>query len=139
SIAKATKATSSCWADRATKRRARPRLPAPASAKTGSSMRSNGRWNSAARSANRANVSSTPIGGSARMGSRRRSMAEGTLRCRDDPVLDEPAVSLDAFIGQSNAVSVRIEAGDDVRQLEAVLDRLRLVEIDFPKFRDGRG
>jgi uncharacterized protein (DUF934 family) len=66
-------------------------------------------------------------------------MAEGTLRFRDDPVPDEPAVSLDAFIGQSNAVSVRIEAGDDVRQLETVLDRLRLVEIDFPKFRDGRG
>ena len=66
-------------------------------------------------------------------------MAEGTLRFRDDPVPDEPAVSLDAFIGQSNAVSVSIEAGDDVRQLETVLDRLRLVEIDFPKFRDGRG
>jgi uncharacterized protein (DUF934 family) len=66
-------------------------------------------------------------------------MAENTLRFRDDPVPDEPAVSLDAFIGQSNAVSVRIEAGDDVRQLETVLDRLRLVEIDFPKFRDGRG
>jgi uncharacterized protein (DUF934 family) len=66
-------------------------------------------------------------------------MAENTLRFRDDPLPDEPAVSLDAFIGQSNAVSVRIEAGDDVRQLATVLDRVRLVEIDFPKFRDGRG
>src|SRR5690606_14268113 len=58
---------------------------------------------------------------------------------RDDPVPDEPAVSLDAFLDQSNANSVRIEAGDDVRRLGPVLERVRLVEIDFPKFRDGRG
>ena len=61
------------------------------------------------------------------------------LRFRDDPVPDEPAVSLDAFLDQSNAVSVRLEAGDDVRLLAPVLDRIRLVEVDFPKFRDGRG
>ncbi|MBN9506531.1 MAG: DUF934 domain-containing protein [Altererythrobacter sp.] len=61
------------------------------------------------------------------------------LRFRDDAAADEPAVSLDAFLDQTNAVSVRIEAGDDVRRLAPVLDRLRLVEIDFPKFRDGRG
>jgi uncharacterized protein (DUF934 family) len=61
------------------------------------------------------------------------------LRFRDDPVPDEPAVSLDAFLDQTNAVSVRIEAGDDVRRLGPVLDRVRLVEVDFPKFRDGRG
>ena len=61
------------------------------------------------------------------------------LRFRDDPVADEPAVSLDAFLDQTNAASVRIEAGDDVRRLGPVLDRLRLVEIYFPKFRDGRG
>ncbi len=66
-------------------------------------------------------------------------MADGTLRFRDDPVPDEPAVSLEAFVEQSNAVSVRIEAGDDVRLLAPVLDRIRLIEIDFPKFRDGRG
>ena len=62
-----------------------------------------------------------------------------TLRFRDDAVPDEPAVSLEAFLDQSNANSVRIEAGDDVRLLLPVLDRVRLVEIDFPKFRDGRG
>ena len=62
-----------------------------------------------------------------------------TLRFRDDPVPDEPAVSLDAFLDQTNAASVRIEAGDDVRRLGPVLDRIRLVEVDFPKFRDGRG
>ncbi len=61
------------------------------------------------------------------------------LRLRDDDPTDEPAVSLDAFFDQSNATSVRIEAGDDVRRLLPVLDRVRLVEIDFPKFRDGRG
>jgi uncharacterized protein (DUF934 family) len=60
-------------------------------------------------------------------------------RYRDDPVADEPVVSLDAFVDQSNAVSVRIEAGDDVALLIPHLDRVRLVEIDFPRFRDGRG
>jgi uncharacterized protein (DUF934 family) len=63
----------------------------------------------------------------------------GDLRYRDDEPADEPAVSLESFLEQSNATSVRIEAGDDVRQLIPALDRLRLVEIDFPKFRDGRG
>ena len=61
------------------------------------------------------------------------------LRFRDDPAADEPAVSLDAFLDQTNAASVRIEAGDDVRRLGPVLERVRLVEVDFPKFRDGRG
>lgn len=62
-----------------------------------------------------------------------------TLRFRDDAMADEPAVSLDAFLDQTNAVSVRIEAGDDVRLLGPALERVRLIEIDFPKFRDGRG
>lgn len=62
-----------------------------------------------------------------------------TLRFRDDEPADEPAVSLDAFLDQPNAVSVRIEGGDDVRRLGPALARLRLVEIDFPRFRDGRG
>jgi len=62
-----------------------------------------------------------------------------TLRFRDDPVPDEPAVSLDAFLDQPDAASVRIEAGDDVRRLAPVLGRLKLAEVDFPKFRDGRG
>jgi len=65
-------------------------------------------------------------------------MAE-PLRFRDDTPADEPAVSLDAFLDQTNAASVRIEAGDDVRRLAPVLDRVRLVEVDFPRFRDGRG
>ena len=61
------------------------------------------------------------------------------LRFRDDPAADEPAVSLDAFLDQPDAVSVRIEAGDDVRLLAPALERVELVEVDFPKFRDGRG
>ena len=64
-------------------------------------------------------------------------MAE--LRFRDDATADEPAVSLGAFLDQPDATSVRIEAGDDVRVLIPALERVRLVEIDFPKFRDGRG
>ena len=60
------------------------------------------------------------------------------LRFRDDPAADEPAVSLDAFLEQENAISVRIEAGEDVAVLLEHLERVRLVEVDFPKFRDGR-
>lgn len=61
------------------------------------------------------------------------------LRYRDDEAHDEPAVTLDAFLGQSNATAVRIEAGDDARDLLPYLDRIALVEVSFPKFRDGRG
>src|SRR5947209_19929373 len=61
------------------------------------------------------------------------------LRFRDDDPADEPAVSLDAFLDQPDAVSVRIEGGDDVRLLEPAFARLKLVEVDFPRFRDGRG
>ncbi len=61
------------------------------------------------------------------------------LRYRDDAPHDEPAVTLDAFLGQSNATAVRLEPGDDARALIPHLDRLSLVEVGFPKFRDGRG
>ncbi len=61
------------------------------------------------------------------------------LRFRDDAPADEPAVSLDAFLEQDEADSVRIEAGEDVTVLYPHLSRLRLIEVDFPKFRDGRG
>jgi uncharacterized protein (DUF934 family) len=62
-----------------------------------------------------------------------------TFRLRDDAAADEPAVSLDAFLDQPDAVSVRIEAGDDVERLFPHLGHVKLVEVDFPKFRDGRG
>jgi uncharacterized protein (DUF934 family) len=62
------------------------------------------------------------------------------LRFRDDAAHAEPAVTLDAFVAnQSNATAVRLEPGDDARALILVLDRLGLVEIAFPSFRDGRG
>lgn len=66
-------------------------------------------------------------------------MVENVLRYRDDEAAQEPAVTLESFLDQSNAGAVRIEAGDDVRLLLPMLGRLRLVEISFPGFRDGRG
>ena len=63
----------------------------------------------------------------------------GELRYRTDEPHDEPAVTLDSFLGQSNATAVRIESGEDARVLLPYLDRLALVEVSFPKFRDGRG
>lgn len=52
---------------------------------------------------------------------------------------EEPAVTLDAFLDQSNATAVRLEPDDDARALIPFLDRLALIEIAFPKYRDGRG
>ena len=52
---------------------------------------------------------------------------------------EEPAVTLDAFLDQSNATAVRLEPDDDARALIPHLDRLALIEIAFPKYRDGRG
>ncbi len=67
-------------------------------------------------------------------------MVETLLRFRTDDAHDEPAVTLDAFLAdQTNATAVRIEAGDDARALIPMLDRLALIEISFPSFRDGRG
>ena len=61
------------------------------------------------------------------------------VRFRSDEAHDEPAVTLDGFLGQSNATAVRLEPTDDPRQLIPHLDRLSLIEVSFPKFRDGRG
>ncbi|QLC21268.1 DUF934 domain-containing protein [Parasphingopyxis sp. CP4] len=61
------------------------------------------------------------------------------LSFRDDVPLEEPAVTLDAFLDQSNATSVRLEDGEDVRQLLPFLDRLALIEVGFSRFGDGRG
>ena len=49
------------------------------------------------------------------------------LRFRDDEPLEEPAVTLDAFLSQPDATAVRVEAGDDVRQILPFIDRLKLV------------
>ncbi|MXO62358.1 DUF934 domain-containing protein [Qipengyuania oceanensis] len=61
------------------------------------------------------------------------------LRYRDDEPVDHPAVTVDSFVGQTNASAVRIEPGDDARELIAHLDRIQLVEVNFPAFGDGRG
>ncbi len=61
------------------------------------------------------------------------------FRFRDDEVADHAQVTVDAFLEQSNAAAVRIEPGDDARALIPHLDRLRLVEVNFPVFGDGRG
>ena len=61
------------------------------------------------------------------------------FRFRDDEVADHAQVTVDAFLEQSNAAAVRIEPGDDARALIPHLERLRLVEVNFPAFGDGRG
>lgn len=65
---------------------------------------------------------------------------EPLLRFRDDEPHDEPAVTLDSFLAeQTNATAVRLKAGEDARALLPHLDRLALIEVSFPTFRDGRG
>ncbi len=63
----------------------------------------------------------------------------GNLRYRQDSATTAPVVALDSFVGETNSSAVRIEPGEDARALVPHLDRLSLVEIAFPKFRDGRG
>ncbi|MBO6945461.1 DUF934 domain-containing protein [Altererythrobacter sp.] len=60
------------------------------------------------------------------------------FRFRDDEVADHAQVTVDSFLEQTNAVAVRIEPGDDARDLLPFLDRLQLVEVNFPVFGDGR-
>ncbi|WEK48015.1 MAG: DUF934 domain-containing protein [Candidatus Andeanibacterium colombiense] len=62
-----------------------------------------------------------------------------SLRFRDDEPADVSAVTVDAFLDQTNAAAVRIEPGDDARLLLPFLEQLRLVEVNFPSFGDGRG
>jgi uncharacterized protein (DUF934 family) len=61
------------------------------------------------------------------------------LRFRDDEPHEEPAVTLDAFMGQTNATAVRLEPDEDARALIPHLDQLALIDVSFPKYRDGRG
>jgi uncharacterized protein (DUF934 family) len=64
---------------------------------------------------------------------------EVQFRFRDDEAIGVPAVTVDSFRDQTNASAVRIEPGDDARDLLPFLDRLSLVEVNFPVFGDGRG
>lgn len=64
---------------------------------------------------------------------------EVQFRFRDGEPVDHAAVTVDSFLDQSNAAAVRIEPGDDARELLPYLVRLALVEVNFPTFGDGRG
>lgn len=66
-------------------------------------------------------------------------MAEVQFRFRDDEPVADPGVTVDAFGEQTNAAAVRLEPGDDARDLLPHLGRIRLVEVNFPVFGDGRG
>ncbi len=72
------------------------------------------------------------------MNTESRTMAD-LIRFRDDETHEEPAVTLDSFLEQSNATAVRLEPTDDPRALIPHLDRLSMIEVAFLKFRDGRG
>ncbi len=61
------------------------------------------------------------------------------LSFRTGEAAQEPAVTVEAFTGQTNATAVRIEPGEDARALLPHIDRLSLVEVNFPAFGDGRG
>lgn len=64
---------------------------------------------------------------------------EVQFRFRDDEPVDHGTVTVDSALEQTNANAVRIEPGDDARLLLPFLDRLALVEVNFPTFGDGRG
>jgi uncharacterized protein (DUF934 family) len=61
------------------------------------------------------------------------------LRLRSDAPFESPIAPLADFLAGGNFAAVRIEPGEDARALVPHLGRLKLVEIAFPKFRDGRG
>ena len=61
------------------------------------------------------------------------------LRFRTDAPDDGPIAPLADFLAGGNFAAVRIEPGEDVRLLTPHLGRLKLIEVAFPKFRDGRG
>ena len=66
-------------------------------------------------------------------------MAEVQFRYRDDEPVGDPGVTVDSFGEQSNAAAVRLEPGDEARDLLPHLGRIRLIEINFPVYGDGRG
>ncbi len=58
---------------------------------------------------------------------------------RGEPADAGPAAALAELAEGSNAAAARLEPGDDPRALLPWIGTLRLIEIGFPKFRDGRG
>ena len=66
-------------------------------------------------------------------------MVDTQFRFRSDEPVADPAITVDNFGEQSNASAVRLEPGDDARDLLPFLDRIKLVEVNFPAYTDGRG
>lgn len=66
-------------------------------------------------------------------------MVEPQIIYRDEPAVTDAPVSLADFTAGSNAAAVRIEPGEDARALLAHLGQIKLVEVAFPSFGDGRG
>jgi len=65
-------------------------------------------------------------------------MADPQFLFRDEAA-SAPVVALSAFGEDTNTTAVRLEPADDARELLPHLDRLSLVEVNFPAFTDGRG
>ncbi|KPF78183.1 oxidoreductase probably involved in sulfite reduction [alpha proteobacterium AAP81b] len=65
--------------------------------------------------------------------------APARLRLRDDAPFESPIAPLADFLAGGNFAAVRLEPGDDARALIPHFGRLKLIEVAFPKFRDGRG
>ncbi len=61
------------------------------------------------------------------------------FRFRSDEQVADPAVTVDSFGEQTNASAVRLEPGDEARDLLPHLGRLKLIEVNFPAYTDGRG
>src|SRR3546814_20440585 len=100
--------------------------------KTALSMPSRKRPTSTSRCGRRESASSTPTGASAWSRSRRLFMVD-FLSFRDDEATQAPTVTLESFQGQSNATAVRLEPGQDVRELLPYLARISLVGVTFPR------
>ncbi|OYU16342.1 MAG: oxidoreductase [Alphaproteobacteria bacterium PA4] len=65
--------------------------------------------------------------------------APAKLRFRDDAPFESPIAPLADFLAGGNFAAVRLEPGDDARALLPHFGRLKLIEVAFPRFRDGRG
>jgi uncharacterized protein (DUF934 family) len=66
-----------------------------------------------------------------------------TLLTDEDPIGAQSTLSFARAVKELDALNgyygVRIMPGDDVRLLEPFLDKIKLIEVAFPGFRDGRG
>ena len=68
-------------------------------------------------------------------------VAEGDLpgsACISVP-LEKLIENTDALLARNQPIGVRLAPADDPHDLEPFLDRISLIEIDFPKYTDGRG